>query len=215
MMSRTNMGMKVVVFGATGPTGREVVAQALDAGHAVRAFARNPAAVGAWAPGLEVVQGDVLDPNAVRVAVGGMDAVLSALGTGSNMEPTTVVSEGTGLILDAMANLGVKRIICVTSAGLLEDPTAPLIFRMVFRRRLRHVFEDQRRVEERLRASNREWTIVRPPRLLDGPRTGRYRIEVDKPVPRGHAINRADVADFMLRELGARQFVGHAVAIGY
>jgi len=215
MMARTNMRMKVVVFGATGPTGREVVAQALDAGHEVRAFARNPAAVGSWAPGLEVVQGDVLDPSAVRAAVGGMDAVLSALGTGSNLEPTTVLSEGTGLILDAMASLGVKRIICVTSAGLLDDPNAPFVFRMFIRRRLRHVHEDLRRVEERLRASSQEWTIVRPPRLLDGPRTGRYRIEVDKPVRRGHKINRADVADFMLRELGARQFVRHAVTIAY
>ncbi|UQA59644.1 NAD(P)-dependent oxidoreductase [Polyangium aurulentum] len=207
--------MKVVVFGATGPTGREVVTQALDAGHAVRAFARNPAAVGAWAPGLEVVQGDVLDPNAVRAAVGGMDAVLSALGTGWNLEPTTVLSEGTGLILDAMTSLGVKRILCVTSAGLLDDPNAPFVFRVFIRRRLRHVHEDLRRLEERLRASDREWTIVRPPRLLDGPRTGRYRIEVDKPVRHGHQINRTDVADFMLRELGARQFVGRAVTIAY
>lgn len=215
MMARTNMGMKVVVFGATGPTGREVVTQALDAGHAVRAFARNPADVGAWAPGLSVVQGDVLDPSAVRAAVEGMDAVLSVLGTGASTKPTTVMSEGTANILDAMASAGVKRIIVVTSAASLEVATAPLFFRLVLRRVLRHVFADHKRLEERLRASDCEWTIVQPPRLLDGPRTGRYRIEVDKRVPRGHRINRADVADFMLRELGARQFVQRAVSIGY
>ncbi len=211
------MGMRVVVFGATGPTGREVVAQALDAGHEVRAFARNPGAVGSWAPGLTVAQGDVLDPNAVRAAVAGTDAVLSVLGTGANAQPTTVMSEGTGIILAAMEQVGVKRIIVVTSAASLDDPTAPapLFFRLVLRRLLRHVFADHKRLEERVRASDCEWTIVQPPRLLDGPRTGRYRIEVEKRVPRGHTINRADVADFMLRELGARQFVQRAVSIGY
>jgi putative NADH-flavin reductase len=162
-----------------------------------------------------VAQGDVLDPSAVRAAVEGMDAVLSALGTGANMKPTTLLSEGTGVILEAMASAGVPRLICLTSGGVIEDPTEPLLFRLVMRRMLRHIFEDQRRLEERVRGSYCDWTIVRPPRLLDGPRTGRYRIEVEKPVPRGHEINRADVADFMLRELGARQFVGRAVAIGY
>jgi len=207
--------MKVLVFGATGPTGKELVAQALEAGHEVRAFARDPAAVSAWSPKLEVVRGDVLQWTDVGRAMRGVGAVLSALGTGANMMPTTLYSEGTAAILWAMAEAGVRRLVCVTSGATIEDPKAPFFFRHFGRRALRHIFADQRKAEERLQASDAEWTIVRPPRLLSVPKRGHYDVARDGPAGGSYEIGRADLADFMVGEMVAKKFVRAAVGIGY
>lgn len=207
--------MKLCIFGATGPTGRAIVQQALAAGHEVRASARSPGALAGVDPRLEVVKGDVLDQASVDAAVAGRDAVLSALGMGRSFGPTTMMSEGTGAILRAMQGAGVKRLMVVTSGGTVEDPTEPLLFRVVGRRVLKHIFADHKRLEDLVRASDVEWTIVRPPRLLDGPGTGVYRLGREAPIPGGHAIARADVARFMVGELTRREFVRAAVAIGY
>ena len=125
--------MKVLIVGATGPTGRELVAEVLDAGHEVRAFARNPSAVGAWSPRLEVVQGDVLVWGNIGPAMRGMDAVLSVLGTGGDLAETTIFSEGTAAILWAMAESGVRRLVCVTSSGTVEDPNESFLERTLGR----------------------------------------------------------------------------------
>ncbi|WP_170319671.1 NAD(P)-dependent oxidoreductase [Polyangium spumosum] len=207
--------MKILVFGASGPTGREVVAQALDAGYEVRAFARRPAAVGAWSPRLELVQGDVLEWGHVGPAMRGVDAVISALGTGKDLGETNLFSDGFAAILWAMAEARVRRFVCVTSAGTIEDPRAPFLFRTAGRWMLRRVIADQQKAEERLRASDSDWTIVRPPRLLDGPRRGNYKVEKDGPAGDSYEVSRADVAEFMVSELMAMRYVREAVGIGY
>ncbi len=207
--------MKVLVFGASGPTGRELVAQALDAGHEVRAFARTPSAVSAWSPRLELVQGDVLEWGQVGPAMRGIDAVLSALGTGRDLGETNLFSDGTASILWAMAEAGVRRLVCVTSGGTIEDPNEPFFFRTAGRFMLRNVFADQKRAEERLRASDAAWTIVRPPRLLDGPKRGNYEIEKEGPAGKKYEVSRADLAEFMVSEMVAKRFVRAAVGIGY
>ncbi|HRI69283.1 MAG TPA: NAD(P)H-binding protein, partial [Polyangium sp.] len=131
--------MKVLIIGATGPTGRELTAQALDEGHDVRVLVRNPGAVSIWSPRLEVVQGDVRDWKTVGPAMAGMNAVLSALGTGSDLRKTTLYSDGAKSILWAMAESAVRRLVCVTSGGTIDDPGEPFLFRMLGRRALRHV----------------------------------------------------------------------------
>jgi putative NADH-flavin reductase len=171
--------------------------------------------VGAWSPRLSSVRGDVLDASTVLSAVQGMDAVLSALGTGADLGPTTLLSDGTAQIIAAMRQAFVKRLVCVTSGAVVEAPDESLFFRMVTRRRWKHVIEDQMRMESLVRASDLEWTLVRPARLAGGPRTGRYRLEADAPLENCHEVSRADVADFMLRELTARHHLGAAVALGY
>jgi putative NADH-flavin reductase len=207
--------MKVLILGATGPTGRELTTQAIDAGHDVRLLVRNPAAVSIWSPRLEVVQGDARAWKSVGPAMRGMNAVLSALGTGGDLRKTTLYSECTAAILWGMAEAGVRRLVCVTSSATIEDPNESFFVRTFIRRILRYVLEDQRIAEERIRASDADWTIVRPPRLLNGPRRGRYELKSEEPAGKEYEINRADLAEFMIREMVAKKFVQQAVGIGY
>lgn len=207
--------MKVLIIGATGPTGRELTTQALDEGHDVRLFVRNPAAVSVWSPRLEIVQGDVQEWKDVGRAMRDVNAVLSALGTGSDLRKTTIFSEGTAAILWGMAEAGVRRLVCVTSGGTVDDVKEPFWFRNVGRRFLRHIFTDQRKAEERIRASEADWTIVRPPRLLNGPKRGRYEVESETAAGHSYEITRADLAEFMVREMVAKKHVREAVGIGY
>lgn len=207
--------MLILVIGATGPTGREVTARAIEDGHDVRILVRNPERVSMWSPRLEVVQGDVREWKSVAQAMRDVHAVLSALGTGSDRRPTTLISEGTAAILWAMAEANVGRLVCVTSGGTIDDPDEPFLFRKIGRRWLRHIFADQRKAEERIRASDSEWTIVRPPRLLDGPARGRYELASEKAAGEKYEITRADLADFMVREMTAKKYLRQAVGIGY
>lgn len=207
--------MLILVIGATGPTGREVTTRAIEDGHKVRVLARNPERVSIWSPNLEIVQGDVLEWKTVGKAMRNVDAVVSALGTGSDLGPTTVISEGTAAILWAMAEANVRRFVCVTSGGTVDDPDEPFLFRKIGRYVLRHIFADQRKAEERIRASDSEWTIVRPPRLLDGPARGRYEVASEKSAGEKYEITRADLADFMVREMNAKKYLRQAVGIGY
>lgn len=207
--------MKVLIIGATGPTGRELTARALDEGHDVRLFVRNPPSVSIWSPRLEIAAGDIRDWKTVRPAMLGTDAVLCALGTGNDFRKTTLYSEGAKAILWGMAETGIRRLVCVTSGGTVDDPNEPFYFRVVGRRLLRHVFDDQRRAEEYIRASDAEWTIVRPPRLLNGPLRRRYEVESEKSAGTRYEITRADLADFMVREMVGKKFVQQAVGIGY
>lgn len=207
--------MKVLIIGATGPTGRELTTQALDEGHDVRLFVRNRAAVSIWSPRLDVVQGDIRDWKTVGPAMLGTNAVLSALGTGHDFRKTTLFSDGTKAILWAMAEANVRRFVCVTSSSTIEDSNEPFYVHTIRRRILRHVLEDQRRAEDCIRASNAEWTIVRAPPLLNGPKRGRYEVEREKPVGTSYEMTRADVAEFMVREMVAKKFSRQAVGIGY
>lgn len=207
--------MLVLIIGATGPTGRELTARALEDKHHVRVLARNPERVSIWSPRLEIVQGDVREWKDVARAMRNVQAVLSSLGTGTNLSPTTIFSDGAGAILWGMAEAGVRRLVSVTSGGTIDDPDEPFLFRKFGRYALRHILADQRKAEERIRASDSEWTIVRPPRLLDGPARGRYEEAAEKPAGEKYEITRADLADFMVREMSAKKYLRQAVGIGY
>lgn len=195
--------MKLVVFGSTGSTGKELVKQALDQGHSVTAFARDPAKIGDLQHSrLKVVTGDVLDPHAVESAVAGQEAVFSTIGAGARR--TTLREEGTRNIVEAMERTGVKRLICQSSLGVGES-RANLSFvtkHIIVAIFLRHAFADHERQEGVVRQSSLDWTIVRPPHLVNGPQTGAYRhgfSTTDRQI-KGW-ITRADVADFMLKQL--------------
>jgi putative NADH-flavin reductase len=197
--------MRLAVFGATGGTGRLLVAQALAAGHQVTAVARRPSAVGDRHGRLEVVRGDVLDPSTIERAVAGHDAVVSALGA-ADRAPTTVYSEGTGNVARAMRAAGVRRLACVSSGGLETDhPHAPLpqrlVTKLLVQRLYKNVFADMARMEEELERSGLDWTVVRAPMLMDGPRTGRYRTAASGHLHRPGRISRADLADYVLAHL--------------
>lgn len=195
--------MNLVIFGATGTIGRQVVQQALAQGHTVTAFARNPAKLDVQHPRLRISQGDVMDAQAVEQAIHGQDAVVCVLGSGKKLTGT-VRSQGTQQIIQAMEKQGVRRLICQSTLGA-GDSWSNLDFYwkyVMFGFILRQVFADHQRQEALVKSSSLDWTIVRPGAFIDGPRTGQYRhsfTSTDRTVTL--KISRADVADFILKQL--------------
>ena len=188
--------MKIAVFGATGKTGILIVYQALNQGHEVTAFARDPSKVTIRHTHLRIIRGDVTEMEMVKQAVTGQDAVLCALGVEKN-KPDTTLSEGTRNILTAMESEGVKRFICMSSAGILGNDAGFWFGRIILPLFLNHIFEDKKRQIEVIRQSKSEWVIIRPTGLTDSPRTNTYKINPG--VPTSRTVPRADVADFMLK----------------
>lgn len=190
--------MKIAVFGASGKTGILIVYQALNQGHVVTAFARQPSKVTIQHKNLRVIQGDVLEPEKITLAVEGQDAVLCALGVDKN-KPNTVLSDGTRNILKAMESAGVKRFICMSSAGILGNDGGFLFGRIILPLFLKHVFEDKKRQAKIIGESSADWVIIRPTGLTDSPKTNTYKINPG--IPTSRTVPRADVADFMLKLL--------------
>ncbi|MCX6266219.1 MAG: SDR family oxidoreductase [Bacteroidetes bacterium] len=195
--------MNIVVFGASGKTGILIVYQALNQGHTVTAFARQPSKVTIQHKNLHTVQGDIGEFDKVRSAIEGQDAVLCALGVDKN-KPNTVLSEGTRNILKAMQSTGVKRIICMSSAGILGNDSGFWFGKIFMPLFLRHVFEDKKRQAKIIEESSAEWVIIRPTGLTDAPKTNTYKINPG--IPTSRSIPRADVADFMLKLLTNRNY---------
>ena len=196
--------MKIVIFGATGGTGRQVVAQALEAGHEVTVIVRNPEAVDISGERLNIFQGDVLDPASFSKRMDGQDAVLSALGV-NHRKPTTVYSDGTENIAKAMQEAGVRRLVSLSSAGLeIPDDTPWMVrqtIKLVIQPLFKYAYADMARMEEKLRNTGLNWTVVRPPRLTNGPKTGNYLTAINKHLPKAQGITRADLADYMIKSV--------------
>jgi putative NADH-flavin reductase len=209
--------MKLTILGATGGTGQQLVRQAIGAGHEVTAIVRRPDAITEPSPQLRVVRGDLLDSRWTGEGIEGADAVLSAIGATSR-GPTTVYSAGTAVVLKAMGNAGVRRILVVTA-----DPTGPAkdrlgeakIIHPILWQFLRGTYEDMRRMEQILAASDADWTVFRPPRLTNGPLTGKARTAVGQFLPRSRVVSRADVAAAMLAAISDPATVRQAVSIAY
>jgi putative NADH-flavin reductase len=209
--------VRLVVFGSTGGTGRHLLEQALDQGHAVTAHVRNPEKLGGLEhANLSVSRGDVLDAEGVERVVAGQDAILCAIGAGP--ERTTLREDGTRNIVAAMERTGVSRLLCLSSLGV-GDSRANLPFftrYVIVGIFLRHAFADHERQEAVVTKSSLDWTIVRPPHLKDGPRTGSYRHGFP-PTDRNIRawISRADVADFMLSQLLDETYIRRAPGVSY
>lgn len=209
--------MRIVVFGAGGPTGRQLVEQALDAGHEVTAVTRRPQLFPARA-GLSVADADATDAAAVERAVAGSDAVVSALGVPPGRKPVTLYSTAAAHIVTAMERQGVKRLIVVSSSVLDPDwrPSGAFFFNHVLdpyvnRVIARTAHEDMRRMEALIRASGLDWTIARPSGLFDHPRPTHAVVTEDS--ADGVFTARADLAASMLRELSEGRYVGRAMGV--
>ena len=211
--------MKVVVFGATGRTGRLLVDGALARGHDVTAFVRAPDKLGVLRDRVRVVKGDVLDGGAVSDAVDGQEAALVALGVAVKKGDPAVNAQGTLNVIRSMQRYDVRRLVVLSAGGTRQgpDPNLPWVFERVVKPLfLKHAFADLRRMETSVRQSELDWTIVRASGgLTDGPARGEYRAEPGYSLPGGRKIARADVAAFMLDELGRRDNIAHALAIAY
>lgn len=202
--------MKIAVFGATGRTGRHVVEQALARGDEIKALVRDPSKLGISDENLEVVQGDVLDSTKVADTVAGTDAVLIALGQ-TKTSPKDVQTRGTRNIVAAMKEHGVWRLVSLTGAGVRDPRDEPKLadkaITFLLKRLQPDVLKDAEGHAEVIRKSGLEWVLVRGPRLTDGPRTGEYRVGyVGK--NSGTRASRADVAEFMLRQLEGDEYLG-------
>lgn len=203
---------RIALFGATGGTGRQIVAQALEAGHIVQALVRDPARLPVQHPHLHLITGNVLDSDAVERTITGADAVIVSLGNTAN-NPDWIVSEGTKLIVAAMHRLGVRRLIVISSLGVGDSrDQVPAFFKVLMKTALKKPMEDKERQEQIVAASGLDWTIVRPGGLTNGPRTGRYRAGLDRSIVAGQ-VSRADVAEFVLRQLDDLTYRHKAPAI--
>jgi putative NADH-flavin reductase len=167
--------MKIVVFGGSGLTGQQVLAEALERGHAVTAFARTPSKLDGLQSRVRVVAGNVADPAAVRAAVKGQDAVISTLGVGKPLAHDQAVIDGVGHILRAMRDEGVKRVLYLSFAGVKELTGFAVVLRPLIGFVLRHEIADHAEKEALVRASDRDWTVIHAPKLKNGAGTGRYR----------------------------------------
>lgn len=208
--------MKLVVFGATGSVGRKLVEQGLEEGHEITAFVRTPDKLAVAHPNLSLVQGDVLDYAAVREAVRGQEAVLCALGAGRK---GAVRAAGTQNIIRAMEEEPHSpRLVCQTTLGV-GDSRGNLNFfwkHVMFGMLLAPAYADHVRQEEYIKKSRLDWTIVRPGAFIDGRRTGSYRHGFG-PQDRSTClkISRADVADFMLKQLNDPTYRHRAPGLSY
>lgn len=202
--------MRLAVFGATGHVGRELVDQALAAGHQVTALVRDPAGLPPR-EGLSVVPGAVTDTDAVSRVIAGSDAVLSALGTRKPWG-VTVCADGMRAILPAMKSHGVSRLIAVGCYGTGEGRRKDLYYR-VMSVAIRQLMLDKNRQDALIRAGGDRWTIVCPAVLGGGRRTGRHRAGTDLRLGLTSKISYADVAGFMLEQLGSDDYVRRAVAV--
>lgn len=203
--------MKIIVFGASGGTGRELVRQGVALGHEITAFVRNPASMAGQA-GIRVAEGDARDAAAVASAMAGQQAVLSALGSHS-LRDSSLLPEAILGILAAMQQHRVQRLIVLGAAGAWPGATGhvswvgKLTVALLRETLLRRPFEAQRAMQELLSGSHAEWTVVQPPFLLNAPGRGKFRVSGDGLPPRGMRIARADVAQFMLAQLGSAEWV--------
>lgn len=194
--------MKLTVFGASGATGRCLTTQALAAGHEVTAVVRDPARL-TVAPHsrLRVVTADVMDPAAIAPAVVAAGAVLTAVGP-RGTGPTTVIEDSVRSIIAAMQKSGARRLLAL-SGSIVADEGESLYLRYLIKplaRRtfLRHVNADMAAAEGEIEASRLDWTILRPPRLTGKRATGSYRVAIDRNLPHGFTVPRADLAACML-----------------
>lgn len=205
---------KVLIIGASRGIGLETVKAALLAGHNVRALARSAARIPIQNPGLDRVAGNALDSSAIRSNLDGVDVVVQTLGVDvaprSIFERTTLFSQSTRIIVDAMKAAGVKRLIAVTGlgAGNSRGHGGIIYDSVVFPLLLKRVYDDKDVQEWIVRSSGLDWTIVRPGLLTNRPVIGRYRILTAAHDWRFGLISRADVADFIVRQVDDRALIG-------
>jgi putative NADH-flavin reductase len=208
--------LKLLVFGATGPSGRQLVQQALSQGHEVTAFARNPDALSAEKR-VRIVAGDTTrNVEQIAEAIRGQEAVVSALGRRNTLRSDNLIARSTHFIVPAMEQAGVRRLLVMSAFGVGESRRdAPLIPRIMYRVLLSDIFADKKDAEDEIRRSSLDWTIVYPVLLTDGPLTGSYRVGERLELRGMPKISRADVAHFMLAEMKNRAFVRKAAVISY
>lgn len=210
--------MNIFLFGATGGTGKEILIKLLEQKHQVFVLARNPKALNNANDNLNIIEGSIYNPETYQDELSKCDLVISALGTGTSRKPTEIYSKGGKQIVAAMRKANVKRLITLTAGAF--DPTDPatrsFIVKYIVQPLFKNIYSDMRKWEAILENSKDiDWTIIRPSRLLNGKEKGKYRIQLDHCPQGGRKINRIDLADFIVKQANANQYIHQKVAIAY
>ena len=204
----------VLIVGASRGTGLETVKRGLEAGHKVRALARSAGRIPIDHRDLDKVSGDARDPATVKRALDGADAVIETLGVAPGPEaifkPVTLFSTATRVLVDLMEGAQVKRLVCVTGIGAGDSRAKGgfLYSAVLLPLFLRRVYDDKDVQERIIRDSALDWVIARPGLLTRGPRTGSYRVLTDPDQWRGGWISRANVADFLVKQIDDDTYLG-------
>ncbi len=195
--------MNILIIGATRGIGAQLLDQALASSHQVTALARNPAGIKRTDVNLRILGGDIMDADAVTLAVEGQQAVCVTVGCGPTRKPVSLFSEGIRNVIAAMQQHSVSKLICVTGIGAGDSRGHGGFFydRLINPLLLKTIYEDKDRQEALVRDCQLDWVIVRPGFLTNGPLTQKYRILTELQGVRAGKISRADVAHFILSQL--------------
>ncbi|MGE7024435.1 NAD(P)-dependent oxidoreductase [Solibacillus cecembensis] len=206
--------MNILILGATGRVGGQIVTYALHDRHPVNVLVRTPEKIQINNENLTIIQGNVLNKDDIVRAMHGIDVVISAL----NTDGTTTLSESMPLIIEAMENEGIQRIITIGTAGILQSRISPKLLRYQSsesKQKSVRAAEEHNKVYDMLQQSNLEWTIVCPTYLPDGERLGKYRIERNFLPEGGSKISVQDTAEFAFKQLKSRDYIKSRVGIAY
>jgi len=211
--------MKLIVFGANGGVGKEVVTLALQAGHEVVGVGRGPVVASSQRQGLHMVEGSITDAVFVADIVKGADVVISTIGASASKHPVSLYSLAAQALVGALKGAPHQRLIVLSAGGATIEKNDPLLFRLIFKPLLQRVFhylyEDMLRMERVLETSNLDWTILRLSYLNNKPGKGVYRTAHNAAVRYGFSINRADVAHYIVGHLADPQDSRQHVCIAY
>ena len=208
----------IVVLGANGGIGRQVVEMALKQGHIVTAILRNPAKLAITHPNLIVAKGDIMKPETLKKYLEKKDVVISAIGKNS-LKKTTLYSQGSENLLNAMKKMGTTRVFFISASGLEVNPSHNFFIRLttkyILQKLLKNMFADLKRMEKIVKESDRNWTIMRPPQLTNRPLTGHYRYAINSFLKGGLRISRADLAHFMIDNITNTAIYKTTIEVAY
>jgi len=208
---------RLFIIGATGGTGRQLVAQALEAGHEVTALVRTASKLHGPHPRLRQIEGSLPgEAKPLAEAMRGHGAVISALGRGASFKSEGLIRDSVPVMLEAMRRSGVRRLVFTSAIGVGDAfRDAPAFSRVMIGMLLKDIYADKAAGEELIRASGLDWTMVQPAQLTNGGLTGRYRAAEDLKLGGIPRISRADTAHFLLGLPGDASSIGKIIRIGY
>ena len=206
--------VRLLVLGGTGGTGRQVVAQALEAGHDVTLLARDPSKARVQHQRSRIVEGDVMASAALGETMRGQDAVISAIGRGKSFTSENLIAQSVPGIIAAMRANGVKRLVFTSAIGVGDTyRDSPLLPKIFFRTLLRGIYADKLIGDQMIRNSGLDWTIVQPVVLTDGPLTRNYRVGEQLRLSGINKVSRADTAHFIIECINDRSTFGKTLIL--
>ncbi|WP_433192891.1 NAD(P)-dependent oxidoreductase [Nocardia sp. CA-107356] len=207
--------MRIALLGATGPSGQQVLDQALKTGHQVTVLVRDPGRLPQVGDSrVTVITGDATNTEDLKHALSGNDAVISALGAGKNFK-SDIATRATRAFIPAADATGVRRVVWLSALGSGDTAQqTPALVNLGVKLLMSKLFADKAVADDLLRSSDVDWTLVYPMILTDGPRTGSYKtVDLPSSGKTGSRISRADVADFMLRAVTAEEWSHRNIAL--